>query len=113
MIVFADSEMAGVPDSQLAMIAAAGFTYVPGGYAKGAGWSPIGDVFLFCPPAATAPSGSAPMDPRTFPPRHGNNYNLVCCDGHVEGLRPSLLFSPLANAVRWNNDHQPHPEIWP
>ena len=51
--------------------------------------------------------------PSAYPPRHGKNYNFACCDGHVEGMPPSMLFSPWVNAVRWNNDHQPHPETWP
>ena len=52
-----------------------------------------------------------PQDNR-LPPRHGKNYNVGCCDGHVEGLNRFRLFSPTNSAVRWNNDHQPHPETW-
>ena len=50
--------------------------------------------------------------PYSYPPRHGRNYNLVCCDGHVEGMNPAVLFNPRVNAPRWNIDHQPHPELW-
>jgi prepilin-type N-terminal cleavage/methylation domain-containing protein/prepilin-type processing-associated H-X9-DG protein len=53
------------------------------------------------------------LNPGAYPPRHGKNYNFACCDGHVEGMPPGTLFSPWVNAVRWNNDHQPHPETWP
>ena len=48
----------------------------------------------------------------TYPDRHGNNYNQHCCDGHVEGLPRSILFSCPRSSVRWNNDDQPHPETW-
>ncbi len=48
-----------------------------------------------------------------YPPRHGNNYNAVFCDAHVEGLAPAMFYNPTNTAERWNNDHQPHPESWP
>jgi prepilin-type N-terminal cleavage/methylation domain-containing protein/prepilin-type processing-associated H-X9-DG protein len=48
-----------------------------------------------------------------YPARHGKNYNFVCCDGHVEPVNPKWLFTPAPDsAIRWNNDHQPHPETW-
>jgi len=47
-----------------------------------------------------------------YPLRHGSSYNVASCDGHVDALRPSWLFNPAKCAVRWNNDHQPHPETW-
>jgi prepilin-type N-terminal cleavage/methylation domain-containing protein/prepilin-type processing-associated H-X9-DG protein len=43
---------------------------------------------------------------------HGGNYNQLRCDGHVEGLSPSLLFNPTSTAALWNYDHQPHSELW-
>jgi prepilin-type N-terminal cleavage/methylation domain-containing protein len=46
------------------------------------------------------------------PPRHGRNYNQLCCDGHVEGIRPYILFDLTKTAYRWNRDDQPHPEMW-
>jgi prepilin-type N-terminal cleavage/methylation domain-containing protein len=49
---------------------------------------------------------------RRNPQRHGRNYNLVCCDGHVEGIDATRVFDPTNYAVRWNNDHQPHTEVW-
>ena len=51
--------------------------------------------------------------PLPFPPRHGRNYNILCCEGHVEGMSPSILFEPARTAARWNYDDQPHPEFWP
>jgi prepilin-type processing-associated H-X9-DG protein/prepilin-type N-terminal cleavage/methylation domain-containing protein len=47
-----------------------------------------------------------------YPLRHGQNCNVVFCDGHVEGTAPSKLFNMTNSALRWNNDHQPHPETW-
>jgi prepilin-type N-terminal cleavage/methylation domain-containing protein/prepilin-type processing-associated H-X9-DG protein len=47
-----------------------------------------------------------------LPLRHGRNCNVVFCDGHVEGTAPSKLFNMTNSALRWNNDHQPHPETW-
>ena len=49
----------------------------------------------------------------SFPERHGKNYNQLFCDAHVEGIPPAILFNVTNTAVRWNNDHQPHPENWP
>jgi hypothetical protein len=47
-----------------------------------------------------------------YPKRHGKNYNLTCCDGHVEAMDPAKLFNPTNTAPRWNSDRQPHPESW-
>jgi prepilin-type processing-associated H-X9-DG protein len=46
------------------------------------------------------------------PPRHGRNYNVVCCDGHVDAMPPHLLFNPTNSAARWNSDYQEHQEAW-
>jgi prepilin-type processing-associated H-X9-DG protein len=98
-LVRAPSEMIALADSE--MVLTPGFSNLGGGQ----------DV-LQAPPATSTGLGTY-MDPRAYPPRHGGNYNFGCCDGHAEGMRPSLLFSPWANAVRLNNDHLPHPETWP
>ncbi len=57
--------------------------------------------------------GLLPVNPNPYPARHGKNYNVSCCDAHVEGISPVRLFNPTNCAVRWNNDHLPHPETWP
>jgi prepilin-type processing-associated H-X9-DG protein/prepilin-type N-terminal cleavage/methylation domain-containing protein len=44
--------------------------------------------------------------------RHGKNYNVAFCDGHVAAMSPWLLFNPTNTARMWNYDHQPHPELW-
>jgi prepilin-type N-terminal cleavage/methylation domain-containing protein len=53
-----------------------------------------------------------PLHMLSDPLRHGRNYNVVCCDGHVDSMPPHLLFNPTNSAVRWNSDHQEHPEAW-
>ena len=46
-------------------------------------------------------------------PRHGKNYNVSFCDGHVIPMKVAEFCNPTNTAVLWNNDHQPHPELWP
>jgi prepilin-type N-terminal cleavage/methylation domain-containing protein/prepilin-type processing-associated H-X9-DG protein len=44
--------------------------------------------------------------------RHGGRWNVLLCDGHVEGaLTTKALFDPRSDAIlrRWYRDHQPHP----
>ncbi len=46
--------------------------------------------------------------------RHSRKWNVVFCDSHTESLRAGNLFN-LSNSIvarRWNNDHQPHNELW-
>jgi prepilin-type processing-associated H-X9-DG protein len=50
--------------------------------------------------------------PMTFPLRHGKNYNQLFCDAHIGAMDPWVLFKPEDTAAMWNNDHQPHPELW-
>jgi hypothetical protein len=47
-----------------------------------------------------------------YPERHGENYNQLLCDAHIEAIKPFILFNVTNSALRWNNDHQPHPEAW-
>jgi prepilin-type N-terminal cleavage/methylation domain-containing protein/prepilin-type processing-associated H-X9-DG protein len=49
---------------------------------------------------------------KPFAPRHGKNYNVLLCDGHVSSMNPWILFNPSNTAAMWNYDHQPHPEMW-
>ena len=46
------------------------------------------------------------------PARHGKNYNVAFCDGHIAAMDPWVLFDPSKTAAMWNSDHQPHPEFW-
>ena len=44
---------------------------------------------------------------------HGQAFNNVFCDGHVENAKREKLFQATAEPRRrWNNDHEPHPETW-
>jgi len=42
------------------------------------------------------------------PPQHGATFNVLHCDQHVAGVRPSDLWNATNTARYWNNDHQPH-----
>jgi prepilin-type N-terminal cleavage/methylation domain-containing protein/prepilin-type processing-associated H-X9-DG protein len=44
---------------------------------------------------------------------HGQTFNNVFCDGHVENAKREKLFQPTVESRRRrNNDHEPHPETW-
>ena len=44
--------------------------------------------------------------------RHQGKVNVVFCDGHVESPKMRFVFEDTNDValVRWNRDHQPHPE---
>ena len=44
--------------------------------------------------------------------RHGNGFNFVFCDGHVNLVKWSFFNNMTNSCVNWNNDHQPHRETW-
>lgn len=44
--------------------------------------------------------------------RHSGRYNIVFCDGHVEGIHRNNLFKAEDHALRrWNNDNEPHEDL--
>jgi prepilin-type N-terminal cleavage/methylation domain-containing protein/prepilin-type processing-associated H-X9-DG protein len=45
--------------------------------------------------------------------RHQSKVNVVFCDGHVESSKGTFVFEDPNDValVRWNRDHQPHPEL--
>jgi prepilin-type N-terminal cleavage/methylation domain-containing protein/prepilin-type processing-associated H-X9-DG protein len=45
--------------------------------------------------------------------RHNGGGNVVFCDAHVEfGKQTNWMKATTSARLRWNNDHQPHPETW-
>jgi prepilin-type N-terminal cleavage/methylation domain-containing protein/prepilin-type processing-associated H-X9-DG protein len=42
--------------------------------------------------------------------RHGNRWNMVFCDGHLQSARPQKFFNYNSDDVLslWNRDHRPH-----
>jgi len=70
-----------------------------------------GEDYMTCS-MGTASLGTMISDLEQAPPQHGQNFNALFCDGHVEAIKVSDLFNPTNTAVYWNNDHQPHPELW-
>ena len=45
--------------------------------------------------------------------RHNRGENMVFCDGHVEYAKHAVWLRKTEGArLRWNNEHQPHPETW-
>ena len=45
--------------------------------------------------------------------RHNGGGDVVFCDAHVEWARQTnWMRAAIAPRLRWNNDHQPHPETW-
>ena len=68
-------------------------------------WFGCGRPFWFNPDDIT-------LNRLMYPSWHGRNSNIAFCDGHVESVANLQLFNPTNSAVRWNSDHQPHPETW-
>jgi prepilin-type N-terminal cleavage/methylation domain-containing protein/prepilin-type processing-associated H-X9-DG protein len=48
----------------------------------------------------------------SLPPRHGKYYNELFCDGHVKAVEPGKWHNPAYSAIYWNNDRQPHSNLW-
>ena len=45
--------------------------------------------------------------------RHSRGGNVMFCDAHVEfGKQTNWMKAAFSPRLRWNNDHQPHPETW-
>jgi prepilin-type N-terminal cleavage/methylation domain-containing protein/prepilin-type processing-associated H-X9-DG protein len=92
-MVLAPSDMIAMGESRVA------------DYGAGSGRKAISGSFqLFC-------WGS--HDVWKLPAWHGPKCNVVFCDSHTETLdSANLFFNPTNSAIRWNNDHQSHPETW-
>jgi prepilin-type processing-associated H-X9-DG protein/prepilin-type N-terminal cleavage/methylation domain-containing protein len=46
------------------------------------------------------------------PFRHGQGYNVLFCDGHVNLVKRRDYIDPSRSWPNWNRDHQPHPESY-
>jgi prepilin-type N-terminal cleavage/methylation domain-containing protein/prepilin-type processing-associated H-X9-DG protein len=71
-----------------------------------------GEDFMVCEPINPLSSGIVSYSQTQAPPQHGQNFNVLFCDGHVKAIKTNDLFNPTNTAIYWNNDHQPHPETW-
>jgi prepilin-type N-terminal cleavage/methylation domain-containing protein/prepilin-type processing-associated H-X9-DG protein len=101
--VVAPSEMLSIGESRFLNAQVNG---MPGGWCSVfCGW-----IVTNAPSAADA--GKGPYQFAFDLARHGKNYNLLLCDGHVAGMSPLVQFNPSKIASMWNYDHQPHPELW-
>ncbi len=48
-----------------------------------------------------------------IPSRHAGGANMLFADSHVEWALQARWIAETASArLRWNNDHEPHPETW-
>jgi prepilin-type N-terminal cleavage/methylation domain-containing protein/prepilin-type processing-associated H-X9-DG protein len=96
--IVAPSEMLAISESRFLSPEA---NAIPGGY-----------DLLFCGNLHPRPGpGYSPY--LVFDPaRHGTDYNMFLCDGHVAAMSAWVLFDPAKTAPMWNSDHQPHPELW-
>ena len=78
-------------------------------------WRPS-DYYLLRSERIITPSGAEggglALERSSEQRRHNGVFNVGFCDGHLEGLKPSVLLSTNAVSMRrWNIDHQPHQEI--
>ncbi len=71
-----------------------------------------GEDYMACEPTSPFSSGNLLYSQTQAPPQHGQNFNLLFCDGHVKPVDRLQLFNPTNTGIYWNNDHQPHPETW-
>jgi len=58
------------------------------------------------------PGWSDALPSVSLPQRHGKYYNELFCDGHVKAVEPGKWHNPAYSAIYWNNDRQPHSNLW-
>ena len=77
----------------------------------------IGNYWLLLAPIRSVHTDPTDIDTGlgdgVYQRRHGTRFNVVFCDGHVETLKISDLFTTRSDAIlgRWNNDGLPHREL--
>lgn len=54
-----------------------------------------------------------PMATKATKQRHRALFNIAFCDGHAESIKHQKLWEPTdQNLQRWNNDHEPHSNLF-
>jgi prepilin-type processing-associated H-X9-DG protein/prepilin-type N-terminal cleavage/methylation domain-containing protein len=114
--VVCPSEMIAIGDALLGQWGMPSFSFAP------AQPGPCGS-YLLCPEGGSqaweADFGSlVALEPGSFQAiqfgfqkqRHGDRWNMLFCDGHVEGQGTRGVLNPGSDVVwrRWNRDHLPH-----
>ena len=97
------------------MIAVGDSPPMPRGSAMPRGWvtsydlsSAIGGLY---PPASPALAQNTALH-RAVSRRHSGRWNILFCDGHIEDLTTSKVFSKKAEVLRrWNRDDDPHEDL--
>jgi prepilin-type N-terminal cleavage/methylation domain-containing protein/prepilin-type processing-associated H-X9-DG protein len=107
--VVAPSQMFAFMDCRGGLAGGAiGSNYPPGFY---------GSIETRCYPASLQPqyagfnnglTGFVFQNPR----QHGDRFNVVFCDAHVQAIKVTDLFDARKSARNWNRDYQPHSENW-
>lgn len=79
--------------------------------------SPVSEKLIAIPILNDGLFFGTPVNPLIFrysEKRHSGKFNVLFCDGHIENLRPLILFSHDDGKLRrWNNDNLPHRETLP
>ena len=96
------------------MIAAGDAVIIPGWYGTldDLAGSPVIDVNWARWPLP-GQQGSRERGKKEEQRRHGGRFNVVFCDGHVEGIKARTLFDVSTDEAlrRWNNDNLSHREL--
>lgn len=102
------ANMFAMADSQLSL-AYAGSPLIPSShdYIMGLPYMVLEEI-----PQHLVLSNGSPID-GYYQRRHDARFNVLFCDGHVETLKISSVFTLRSDDVlaRWNNDDQPHREL--
>ncbi len=71
-----------------------------------------GEDYTRCEPTSPFSAANFLLTQTQAPPQHGQNFNVLSCDGHVAAVNRLQWFNPTNSWRFWNNDHEPHPETW-
>ncbi len=106
--VWSGSRRPAPPVSESAIVRPSELMAIGDGMKGGNGVIEDGDNWLWRCSDVTGYSGSTAHASA----RHQGKANVAFCDGHVESPKLAFLFDDISDGalVRWNRDHQPHPE---